>query len=151
MFATVLLLSIGADPTPPPFVVQNKTTAFVVVNKVTTVPKLPSMKMTYAALIARVRAGERVTVTFPGDVADPPPGVVGVWECFLENGKPVMREVGSAARPFVPGSDSTVGTNAQPAVPASTRLPGSTAMAPTIIGARPAEPFGGTSDCGPSG
>jgi hypothetical protein len=85
MFATILLLSCGAEPVPD-FTVTNKTTPYVVVNRIT--PRVSD----YAALYARVLAGERVTVTvgvygmdgYPGKIAQ------GTYEFYLVDGSPVM-------------------------------------------------------------
>jgi len=89
----LLPLSVGSEP--PAFEVTNKVPPFVVVNKVDPTPAAP----TYADVYARVLKGERVT--WEGS----PPGMPrGVYECWMQNGSPVMRLVppAVAVAPAVP-------------------------------------------------
>lgn len=142
----LLMTASVAVGQPPRFEVTNKVPpAFTVVNRI--VPKKP----TYASILARVQAGETITVKFPDDVSDPPDGIVGTWRCFPQNGKPMMEQVGvPASRPFPEGLGSTLPTNALPVGPASMSFPGSTQMGRTITNVLPAGRFGDT-NCAPSG
>ncbi|HVL13464.1 MAG TPA: hypothetical protein VM529_12935 [Gemmata sp.] len=108
----LLPLSVGSEP--PAFDVVNRVPPFVVVNKVlpkkadpscpcdvcpcvlknpaTPCPAACGAAPTYADVYARVLNGERVT--WEGA----PPGMPrGVYECWLENERPVMRLVPPAA------------------------------------------------------
>lgn len=79
-----LALSLPPQAPPPP--------------QVPVIPQVVVEVTPYIQLLARIRAGERVRVAsgVPTPAGFEPieiPGEVGLFECWLQDGKPMMREI----------------------------------------------------------
>lgn len=98
MYLMVMIsLSLPPQAPPPP--------------QVPTIPQVVVEATPYSQLLSRIRAGEHVRVA--SGVSAPAgfelieiPGEVGLFECFLEAGKPMMRPVGTTA--FVQATNPVV-------------------------------------------
>lgn len=144
LYLVLGLLTFPATAAAQQFTVTNRTPAFVVTNRTSALP------ITYSALLARVQAGERLTLAV--GVPDAADGYVdrlagfspAVYLCWLRDGTPVM-EPRVSPKQSGAASATTPGTTAPSAVDPSTSSAGSTPTAPTITLARPVTR--GNTDC----
>ena len=88
MLLLMISLSLPPQAPPPP--------------QVPVIPQVVVEVTPYSQLLARIHAGERVRVAsgVPTPAGYEPieiPGEVGLFECFLQDGKPMMRPVSTTA------------------------------------------------------